>query len=109
MPCPAGPRHCPQSAACTRPPNATPAVRNAARTRMIWPSGRIAFVTMPSARRTSLALLLLLLAAALAAALLLKHYGVGTPADAICGAGANGCDVVNQSVYAKLGGVPLAA
>jgi protein-disulfide isomerase/uncharacterized membrane protein len=66
-------------------------------------------VTMPSARRTSLALLLLLLAAALAAALLLKHYGVGTPADAICGAGATGCDVVNQSVYAKLGGVPLAA
>jgi len=63
---------------------------------------------MPNARRTG-ATVLLLVAAALAAALLLKHYGVGTPADAICGAGASGCDVVNQSVYAEVRGVPLAA
>jgi protein-disulfide isomerase/uncharacterized membrane protein len=63
---------------------------------------------MPNARRSG-AILLLLVAAALAAALLLKHYGVGTPADAICGAGTSGCDVVNQSVYAKVVGVPLAA
>ena len=63
---------------------------------------------MPTARRTG-AVVLLLAAAGLAAALLLKHYGVGTPADAMCGAGTSGCDVVNQSVYAKLMGVPLAA
>jgi protein-disulfide isomerase/uncharacterized membrane protein len=63
---------------------------------------------MTNARRGG-AIVLLLVAAALAAALLLKHYGVGTPADAICGAGTSGCDVVNQSGYAKVLGVPLAA
>lgn len=65
---------------------------------------------MLSARRTQAALLFLLLAASLAAALLLKHHGVGTPIDAMCGAETvSGCDVVNQSAYSKLLGVPLAA
>jgi serine/threonine-protein kinase len=65
---------------------------------------------MPNARRTAAAVVLLVLAASLAGALLLKHYGVGTPALALCGEGqASGCDVVNQSAYAKVFGVPLAA
>lgn len=65
---------------------------------------------MLSARRTLAAVVLLVVAAALSVALLLKHYGIGTPADAICGAEpVSGCDVVNQSAYAKLAGVPLAA
>lgn len=65
---------------------------------------------MLSARRMKAAVLFVLLAASLAAVLLLKHYGVGTPIDAICGAeGTSGCDVVNQSAYAKLFGVPIAA
>lgn len=65
---------------------------------------------MLSARRTLAAVVLLVVAAALSVALLLKHYGVGTPADAICGPEAvSGCDVVNQSAYAELAGVPLAA
>jgi protein-disulfide isomerase/uncharacterized membrane protein len=65
---------------------------------------------MPTARRTLLASLLLLTAALLSIALLLKHHGVGSPADAICGAReTSGCDIVNQSPYAKLFGVPLAA
>src|SRR5258706_9028539 len=63
---------------------------------------------MLTARRTLSALLSLLIAAALSVALLLKHYGVGTPADALCGL-ESGCDVVNQSVYATILGVPLAA
>lgn len=64
---------------------------------------------MPTARRTLLAVVLLLVAAALSAALLLKHYGVGTPADALCAPGTGGCDAVLQSRYAKLAGLPLAA
>lgn len=65
---------------------------------------------MLSARRTLLAVVLLLAAASLSVALLLKHYGVGTPVDAICGSEErSGCDVVNQSAYSKLAGVPLAA
>jgi serine/threonine-protein kinase len=65
---------------------------------------------MLSARRTLLATLLSLAAALLSIALLLKHYGVGTPVDAICGSEPqSGCDIVNQSAYSKLAGVPLAA
>lgn len=64
---------------------------------------------MLTARRTLLAALLLGIAAALSASLLLKHYGVGTPADALCGPAQGGCDVVNQSRYSTLGGLPLAA
>lgn len=64
---------------------------------------------MLTARRTLLATLLLLVAAGLAAALLLKHYGVGTPADALCGVAEGGCDVVNTSAYSQIAGLPLAA
>lgn len=65
---------------------------------------------MLSARRTLATVFLLVVAAALSVLLLLKHYGIGTPADAICGAEpVSGCDVVNQSAYAELVGVPLAA
>ncbi len=55
-------------------------------------------------------MLLSLAAALLSIALLLKHYGVGTPLDAVCGSEPqSGCDIVNQSAYSKLAGVPLAA
>src|SRR5262245_41622569 len=65
---------------------------------------------MLTVRRTLLAALCLAAAAGLSVALLLKHFGVGTPVDALCGVGqASGCDIVNRSSYSSVFGVPLAA
>jgi protein-disulfide isomerase/uncharacterized membrane protein len=65
---------------------------------------------MLTARRTFIAALCLAAAAGLSVALLLKHFGVGTPVDALCGIDqTGGCDIVNRSSYSQLLGIPLAA
>jgi protein-disulfide isomerase/uncharacterized membrane protein len=60
--------------------------------------------------RLAAAFALLCLGALLSGLLLLAHHGVGTPADALCGPGVTtGCDVVNQSAWSEVAGIPVAA
>jgi len=64
-------------------------------------------------RRRTAASFLLLLGATLAALLLMQHYGEPSAVGAVnqlCGDGqTSGCEVVAQSEYSRLAGVPLAA
>lgn len=64
-------------------------------------------------KRLFAALALVLLGAAVSGVLLLQHYGEPSAVSAVaaaCGEGnESGCDRVNQSPWAKLGGLPLAA
>jgi protein-disulfide isomerase/uncharacterized membrane protein len=66
-----------------------------------------------SRSRLSLVLLVALVGAVVSGALLLQHHGEplgGAAVSELCGeAGVSGCDAVNQSRYAAIGGVPLAA
>ena len=63
---------------------------------------------MNERRRLQVVVILLLAGLVLSGVLLLHHYGESSVAQ-VCGAeGESGCDRVNQSRYAELGGVPLA-
>lgn len=63
---------------------------------------------MNERRRLQAAVILLLAGLVLSGVLLLHHYGESSVAQ-VCGAdGESGCDRVNQSRFAELGGVPLA-
>jgi protein-disulfide isomerase/uncharacterized membrane protein len=63
---------------------------------------------MNERRRLQIAVILLLAGLVLSGVLLLHHYGESSVAQ-VCGAdGESGCDRVNQSRFAELGGVPLA-
>ena len=62
--------------------------------------------------RAAVVVLAALAGAGLSWALLAAHHGEGTAVGALCGettSAPSGCDVVNRSPYASVGGIPLAA
>ncbi len=66
---------------------------------------------MNERRRLLLLVVLALCGAALSGLLLAQHHGESAAVaavDQVCGEGQNGCDRVNQSRWAELGGVPVA-